>query len=123
MLTRLKAAPWRKGVEDEEPFDCPTALKAAQRKVDFRLIEFCAKLSADQLQENLTFHRFNEPIGNILSHLFQHQIHHRGQAHAMFAGTSVAPPQLDEFMFSSDHAARSSVLAELDLKEEDLPNF
>ena len=25
-------------------------------------------------------------------HLFQHQIHHRGQVHAMLAGTRVAPP-------------------------------
>ncbi|MEM9239405.1 MAG: damage-inducible protein DinB, partial [Pseudomonadota bacterium] len=27
----------------------------------------------------------------------QHQIHHRGQVHCMLSGTSVAPPQLDEF--------------------------
>ena len=33
----------------------------------------------------------------LLMHLFQHQIHHRGQAHAMLSSTSVAPPQLDEF--------------------------
>lgn len=95
----------------------------AQREIDFRLIDVCTHLLADQLQEKLKFHRFNEPLGNILSHLFQHQIHHRGQAHAMFSGTSVAPPQLDEFMFSSDHAERSWELAELGLKEEDLPSF
>lgn len=109
--------------ENEEPFDNPTDLKVAQREIDFRLIEFCAHLLADQLQEKLKFHRFNEPVGNILSHLFQHQIHHRGQAHAMFSGTSVAPPQLDEFMFSSDHAERSRELAELGLNEEDLTSF
>ena len=43
-----------------------------------------------------------ETIGNTLLHLFQHQIHHRGQAHAMLAGTSVAPPQLDEFFLEFD---------------------
>jgi uncharacterized damage-inducible protein DinB len=26
-------------------------------------------------------------------HLFAHQIHHRGQAHAMLAGTPLPPPQ------------------------------
>ncbi len=39
----------------------------------------------------------------LLLHLFQHQVHHRGQAHAMLSGTSVRPPQLDEF-FSVDEA-------------------
>ena len=38
----------------------------------------------------------------LLPHLFQHQIHHRGQAHAMLAGTGVAPPQLDEFFLDWD---------------------
>ena len=26
-----------------------------------------------------------------------HQVHHRGQAHAMLAGTAMPPPPLDEF--------------------------
>ncbi len=107
----------------EEPFDNPVDLKVAQKQVDFRLIGICSELTPDMLAQNLQFYRFNEPQGNILSHLFQHQIHHRGQAHAMFAGTSVAPPQLDEFMFSSDHAERARDLEELRLKEADLSNF
>ena len=36
----------------------------------------------------------------LLAHLFEHQAHHRGQAHAMLSGTAVAPPQLDEFFCS-----------------------
>jgi hypothetical protein len=36
----------------------------------------------------------------LLMHLFQHQIHHRGQAHAMLSATAVRPPQLDEFFRS-----------------------
>jgi uncharacterized damage-inducible protein DinB len=43
-----------------------------------------------------------ERIDALLAHLFQHQIHHRGQAHAMLAGTAVAPPQLDEFFLDWD---------------------
>jgi uncharacterized damage-inducible protein DinB len=31
----------------------------------------------------------------VLAHLFNHQAHHRGQAHAMLASTEVAPPTLD----------------------------
>lgn len=33
----------------------------------------------------------------MLAHLFQRQTHHRGQVHAMLAGTRIEAPQLDEF--------------------------
>ena len=46
--------------------------------------------------------RPRERIDAILAHLFQHQVHHRGQAHAMLAGTDVPPPQLDEFFLDFD---------------------
>ena len=39
----------------------------------------------------------SERLDLLLLHLFQHQIHHRGQVHAMLSGSSVAPPQLDDF--------------------------
>ena len=48
------------------------------------------------------------PLAHICQHLFMHQTHHRGQAHAMFSGTTVAPPPLDDFLLPcdvADHAA------------------
>ena len=53
----------------------------------------------------------------LLAHLFQHQIHHRGQAHAMLAGTTVEPPQLDEFFCANEAHLRAAELAELGLSE------
>ena len=53
----------------------------------------------------------------LLAHLFQHQIHHRGQAHAMLAGTPVTPPQLDEFFCANEAHLRARELAELGLSE------
>jgi uncharacterized damage-inducible protein DinB len=56
-------------------------------------------------------------VGDILAHLFVHQIHHRGQVHAMLAGTSIPPPQLDEYFLATDRPIaeaeleRSGVLA------------
>lgn len=50
---------------------------------------------------------------NVFLHLFQHQVHHRGQAHAMLAGTRVAPPQLDELHLREDLPRRAAELAEL----------
>jgi uncharacterized damage-inducible protein DinB len=53
----------------------------------------------------------------VLAHLFQHDIHHRGQVHAMLAGTALAPPQLDEFFLAQDAAMRSDDLRALGLAE------
>jgi hypothetical protein len=43
----------------------------------------------------------------VLAHLFMHQTHHRGQVHAMLSGTSVKPPQLDEFLMPSEGHLRT----------------
>jgi len=48
-------------------------------------------------------------------HLFTHQIHHRGQAHAMLSGTKVKPPQLDEFFMSEELPLRKAELEDLGL--------
>ena len=46
-------------------------------------------------------------------HLFQHQVHHRGQAHAMLSATSVKPPQLDEFFSEGEAPLRAGEFAQL----------
>ena len=43
-----------------------------------------------------------EKVDRVLLHLFQHQIHHRGQIHAMLSGTKIAPPQLDDFFLDDE---------------------
>ncbi|MBL8332690.1 MAG: DinB family protein [Rubrivivax sp.] len=47
----------------------------------------------------------------VLMHLFMHQHHHRGQAHAMLSGTALKPPQLDEFMMPSEAHLRADDMA------------
>jgi uncharacterized damage-inducible protein DinB len=74
----------------EEPFERCVALREAQRKTDRRLIEVCAALTEAQLDMPVPLQRragiLTENATRLLAHLFQHQIHHRGQAHAMLAG-------------------------------------
>ena len=46
--------------------------------------------------------------------------HHRGQVHAMLSGSSVAPPQLDEFVLTGDSRFRGDDLAALGWSEDEL---
>lgn len=96
----------------------------AQSKVDQRLLAFCDGISSGELARAVKVHRGTriqtDRVDDILSHLFQHQTHHRGQVHAMLAGTSVRPPQLDEFIVGDDAQARAAEMAELRWSEADL---
>jgi uncharacterized damage-inducible protein DinB len=105
----------------ETPFATCAELAAAQRAVDRRLIDACSALTDDRLTLPVPVMRRaglqNESATRLLAHLFQHQIHHRGQAHAMLAGTKVKPPQLDEFFCANEAHLRAAELAELGLSE------
>jgi uncharacterized damage-inducible protein DinB len=101
----------------EEPFETCDALGGEQAKASQRLIRYCAAMRDDDLQNVVTIARPRGPQVDtrlrLLSHLFQHQIHHRGQVHSMLSGTSVAPPQLDEFFCEGEAALRAEEFGEL----------
>lgn len=94
-------------------------LASAQLASDRRLVAFCDALDDAALARVVRMDRgagdgiVEEPLPAVLAHLFVHQTHHRGQVHAMLAGTSVAPPQLDEFFLRYDEARRSEERARL----------
>ena len=115
-----RAEPWR-FFDPQEPFASATALSAEQHAVDRRLVALCAGLTdADVARTILVPRRTGiqeETATRLLAHLFQHQIHHRGQVHAMLAGTPVAPPQLDEFFCVNEAPLRTDDLAEIGLSE------
>jgi len=121
----LKGSPPNRDVnrffEPEEPFATCAELATEQRAVDRRLIEACGTLTDAALEAPVPVVRragiMSESTTRLLSHLFQHQIHHRGQAHAMLAGTEVKPPQLDEFFCANEAHLRATELAEIGLSE------
>jgi uncharacterized damage-inducible protein DinB len=89
------------------PFPVFADLAAAQRASDRQLVAFCDGLDEAGLARAVTLDRGErglkyDPVAAVLAHLFIHQIHHRGQAHAMLSGTPVEPPQLDEFFLKED---------------------
>jgi uncharacterized damage-inducible protein DinB len=106
--------------QGEEPFSAIAPLRDAQYAVDRKLVQFVERLPSEgDLDAETTIEREDhdqrERTGDVLLHLFQHQIHHRGQAHAMLAGTPVAPPQLDEFFLREELPLRRRELEELGL--------
>jgi uncharacterized damage-inducible protein DinB len=108
--------------DPEQPFATCEELRREQRAADTRLVAFCTALTEDALERPVAVMRRagvqHETTTRLLAHLFQHQIHHRGQMHAMLAGTSVKPPQLDEFFCANEAHLRAAELAELGYSEE-----
>ncbi|MDT9001445.1 DinB family protein [Paucibacter sp. APW11] len=105
----------------EQPFADAASLWAAQAEADRRLIAYCRALhEADDdaaLQRPVRIERPGRTQRDtrlrLLSHLFEHQLHHRGQVHAMLADSSVKPPQLDEFFCAGEAHLRAADFAEL----------
>ena len=112
----LRGAPpnpeWLAFFEPEVRFADCASLQHEQRDCDRRLIALCEGLDAAALATSISVPRRTrvdpEPLHRLLAHLFEHQTHHRGQAHAMLSGTSVAPPQLDEFFCAGDAPLRAA---------------
>jgi uncharacterized damage-inducible protein DinB len=107
-----------------DPTPCATvaALQREQAAVDRRLIAVCEALTEASLSGEVRVNRGDTQIqverrDRLLLHLFQHQVHHRGQAHAMLAGTTVKPPQLDEFFSVAEAPLRAAELAALGWSE------
>jgi uncharacterized damage-inducible protein DinB len=102
---------------DPVPFPTAAQLHDAQGAVDRRLIAWCDGLGDGGADRTIRVHRGervqHERADRLLLHMFQHQTHHRGQAHAMLSVTTVAPPQLDEFYSFAEAPLRAAEFAEL----------
>ena len=110
-IDALEGNPMGPAARELPPEETAAALKAAQRQWDQRLIVFCEALMPQDLHAEVRLVRGKDVqldrTDRVLLHLFQHQTHHRGQAHAMLSETPVAPPQLDEFFLAGDLSLRS----------------
>ena len=102
--------------KDDEPHTQAVDLMREQSHVDRRLIAYCEHMRDADLSRTVTIARDtpqHESRLRLLSHLFEHQIHHRGQVHGMLSATSVEPPQLDEFFCVGESHLRAGDFAEL----------
>lgn len=110
----------------DEALACPDLAQLAlwQTESDERLISHVVTLTPSALIGVVSVDRGSsvqmDRRDDLLSHLFQHQTHHRGQVHALLSATSIAPPQLDEFIVGDDAVARVEDMALLGWSEADL---
>ena len=100
------------------PDDTLAALAARQRASDERLLRWLAAANDAALDATVHMPRAqgrsqSDAAAHMLQHLFMHQTHHRGQAHAMLSGTPLPPPQLDEFLMPSEPHLRTVEMAAL----------
>jgi uncharacterized damage-inducible protein DinB len=96
---------------------CPDLVTLAlwQADQDVRLIAHVDSLEPNALTDIVAVDRGDrvqyDRRDDLLSHLFQHQTHHRGQVHGLLSATAVPPPQLDEFIVGDDATARAEDMA------------
>ena len=106
------------------PFSDPMALQVAQQTLDRSVLDLVTALQPADLARPVHIHRGDrvqiDSLADTLMHLFLHDQHHRGQVHAMLSGTSVKPPQLDEFFMTDDARFRTEDLAALGWTEADM---
>jgi uncharacterized damage-inducible protein DinB len=95
-------------------YNCPrgqAALTAARADEDERIVRYVAALDEAALAELHSYTTtkgkpFEQRRQDILAHLFNHQTHHRGQAHAILSiVTGREPPALDLLAFQRGVAA------------------
>jgi uncharacterized damage-inducible protein DinB len=76
------------------------ALRTAREAEDRRIVALVGAMTAETLSGDLVYANstsasFTTPMVQVLGHLFNHQTHHRGQAHDQLSQTDIAPPELD----------------------------
>ncbi len=114
----------RDAFKDHVPFSAMAELAGEQQRIDRRLVAVASNPQLAREGRQIELPRSDrlqvERFDRTFLHLIQHQIHHRGQAHAMLAGTKITPPQLDEFFMAwkPDEDLRAPDFAEMGITEE-----
>ncbi len=79
-------------------------LRVAREAEDERLLDYAERLEDAALGRTIDYAtmsgvRQSDPLGPVLMHLFNHQTHHRGQAHDQLSQIGVDPPPLDLILY------------------------
>ena len=74
------------------------SLRNARVAEDQRIVDFVDRLDDADFEKSWDYKTLNgtpqrQPVREILAHLFNHQTHHRGQAHAALTALGVSEPE------------------------------
>ncbi len=89
-------------------------LRRAREAEDARIIQYIEALDEAALADVIRYRRVSTPevieqkLAPALSHFFNHQTHHRGQAHAILTGLGAAGPEMDLLFFQRQYAPDSA---------------
>lgn len=109
-MGRFQGVPHGVAALDQELCRDLAALTAARQAEDERILAYAGGLSASMLDADLDYRNMagearRTPLRWALAHFFNHQTHHRGQAHGLLSATDVPPPPLDLLYFLPDDRA------------------
>ena len=112
-LGRLEGRPSGITALDQILHDDFAALRAARTAEDERIERFMAAVEPSALERPFAFRTMagqamSLPLGGVLTHVFNHQTHHRGQVHGLLSATPVPPPSLDLILFLAETPARQA---------------
>jgi len=90
---------------DEILFEDFGELAVARKAEDRRIVRYIDGLEPEDLLQTIVYTPITIPteirqrLGPALSHFFNHQTHHRGQAHSVLSILGKKPPSLDLLLF------------------------
>ncbi|WP_137390541.1 DinB family protein [Rhodoligotrophos defluvii] len=104
-MSRFTNDPHEPATLDTILYDDFNALRQARRIEDARIRDFVGSLDEDRLRSTVTYRTKTSPamieqeLGPVLLHFFNHQTHHRGQAHCILTGLTGQAPALDLLVY------------------------
>lgn len=108
-LGRIEGKPWGVKSLDQVLYDDMAGLRAAREGDDERIRSIVARLSDADLGKVVSYRTVSSPqtematpLHLVLGHMFNHQTHHRGQAHCLLSQAGVSPPPLDLIFYLRD---------------------
>jgi uncharacterized damage-inducible protein DinB len=89
------------------------ALRVAREAEDARIVNLVAGIDERRFDQILAYantkgEKQHTQLRLVLGHFFNHQTHHRGQAHGLLSHAGAEPPSLDFIFYLREPAASSS---------------
>ena len=106
-LERIEGSGPKPSSLDEILYDDFAGLRAAREAEDERILRVLAAIPAERFESVLSYRSMagtphEVPFAQILTHIFNHQTHHRGQAHTLLSQFGLDAPSIDFVYFLLD---------------------